>query len=252
MSVMRPESLQEMREYIYTRLGYPVVNVEVTSDQLDVIIYDTIQDFQRYAYGEGVELEYTTLLVSAGVSEYYVGDSNIEAAFDIDISYGIDGINTLFSPTHMLLYNDWVANGNYPGGSGYMFGGGGGVLSNYEISMEYLEQAKMMFGKHYTVKYHTSKRALVITPTPDSCAIATVGLYRRADMARLYNHPLVKKLAVARARIQWGEHLDKYTVTLPDGSTMNGAAMKQIGFEQEDKWFEEIRKESAPIDFFVG
>lgn len=252
MSVMRPETLEEMRQYIYTRLGHPVVNVEVAPEQLDVIIYDTVQDFQRYNYGDGVDLEYTTLLVSAGVSEYYVGDSNIEAAYDIDISYGIDGINTLFSPTHMLLYNDWVANGNYPGGTGYMFGGGGGVLSNYEISMEYLEQAKQMFGKHYEVKFNSAKKSLIVTPTPDSCAVATIGLYRKADMEQLYNHPLVKKLAVARARVQWGMSLAKYTITLPDGSTMNGMEIANRGFEEEEKWYEEIRAESEPIDFFVG
>jgi len=255
MSVSRPQTLDEMREYIFTRLGYPVVNVEVDPTQVDVIVYDTIQDFTRYNYGDGTDLEYTTLIVSAGVSEYSVKDSNIEAAYDIQLADTMGGINTLFSPMHMLLYDDWVTNGNYPGGpgNGYGIGGGSGmILSNYQITMQWLEQAKMMFGKHYTVKFNSARESLIITPTPEECAIATVGLYRRADAEKLYNHPLVKKLAVARTMVQWGRHLGKYQITLPDGITMNGFELMNKGYEEEDKYLEWMRKESEPADFFVG
>jgi len=255
MSVSSPQTLDEFREYIFTRLGYPVTNVEVDPSQVDVIIYDTVQDFTRYNYGDGTDLEYTTLLVSAGISEYSVKGSNIEAAYDIQLSDGLGGINTLFSPMNFLLYNDWVVNGNYPGGPGNSYGIGGGsgmILSNYQITMQWLEQAKMMFGKHFTIKYNSAREVLIITPTPDECMIGTVGLYRRADAEKLYNHPLVKKLAVARTLIQWGRHLGKYQITLPDGITMSGFELMNKGYEEEDKYLEWIRKESEPIDFFVG
>ena len=72
MSVTRPVSLSEMKQHVLTRLGHPVVNVEIADQQLDIIISDTIQDFNRYNYGDGVDLVNTTLLVSAGVNEYCV------------------------------------------------------------------------------------------------------------------------------------------------------------------------------------
>lgn len=253
MSVTRPVSLGDMREYIITRLGFPVVNVEVAEEQLDIIIYDTIQDFQRYNYGDGVDLVNTTLLVSAGVSEYYTGDSGIEAAFDIGLS-SMGDINALFSPTHLLLYNDWVGNGNYPGGpgSGIYSMGGGGALTSYEITGEYMAQANQMLGTQYVVKFNYNAQTLVVTPTPKQCMIATLKLYCRTDADRLYNHPLVKKIAVARAKIQWGLQLGKYTITLPDGSTMNGFEIMNKGYEEEERWFEQMRLESEPIDFFIG
>jgi len=254
MSVTRPVTLSEMRQHILTRLGHPVVNVEVAEQQLDIIISDTVQDFNRYNYGDGVDLVNTTLLVSAGVSEYYVGDSGVEAAYDIGLS-SMGDINALFSPTHLLLYNDWVNNGNYPGGPGngmYSFGGGGGMLTSYEIMGEYMAQANQMLGTTYTVKYNYNSQTLVVLPTPQQCMIATVKLYCRADAERLYNHPLVKKIAVARAKIQWGLQLGKYTITLPDGSTMNGFEIMNRGYEEEEKWFEQMRAESEPTDFFVG
>lgn len=255
MSVTRPVSLGDMRDYILTRLGQPVINVEIAEQQLDIIISDTIQDFNRYNYGDGVDLVNTTLLVSAGVSEYYVGDSGIEAAYDIGLS-SMGDINALFSPTHLLLYNDWVTNGNYPGGGGGGGGmysmGGGGMLTSYEITGEYMAQANQMLGTTYTVKFNYNAQTLVVTPTPKECMIATLKLYCRTDAEKLYNHPLVKKIAVARAKIQWGLHLGKYTITMPDGSTMNGFEIMNKGYEDEDKWFEQMRAESEPIDFFVG
>jgi hypothetical protein len=249
-----------MRQYIYTRLGQPVINVELAPIQVDIAINDTIQDMNRYNYGDGAELTYTTLLVAPGVSEYYTGDSGIEAAFDIQLSTGMDGINTLFSPTHMLLYNDWVTNGNYPGGSGYSIGGSSGgtpggsglILSGYEIAMEYLEQAKQMFGKMYRVHYSVGKQALIVTPTPETCMIASLALYCRTSAEKLYNHPLVKKLAVARAKIQWGLQIGKFSVTLPDGTTMNGFEIMNRGYEEEEKAFENLKSESQPCDFFIG
>jgi len=255
MSVTRPSNIDDMRQYILTRLGYPVVNVEVAPEQLDIIIYDTVQDMNRYNYGDGVDLVNTTLIVSAGVSEYYTGDSGIEAAYDISLSHGWGDINALFSPTHMLLYNDWVTNGNYPGGPGtslYSFGGGGGILTSYELMGEYMQQANQMLGRQYTVKYNSTTETLIVTPTPRENMTATLKLYCRADAEKLYNNPLFKKIVVARAMVQWGLQLGKFTVTMPDGTTMNGFEIMNKGYEQEDKWFEEMRAESEPIDFFVG
>jgi len=252
MSITSPKTVDEMRKYILTRLGQPVINVEVATEQLDLIIYDSIQDFQRYNYGDGTYLKNTTLLVSPGVSEYYTGECGIEAAYDIYLSTGMGGINTLFSPAHVLLYDEWVTNGNYPGGPGTGYNFGTGALTNYEITGEYMALAEQMLGKQYTVYYNSGEKKLVVTPTPQSCMVATLKLYYRTKAEELYNHPLVKKLCVARARIQWGINTTKYNVQLPDGSTLNTATMLDHAFQEEEKVMEDIRWQSAPCDLFIG
>lgn len=269
MNMFGITTLEEFRNYIFVKLGQPVINVEVAPEQIDVIIWDTVQDFQRYNYGEGTYLDYTTLCVSAGVSEYSVAGSDIEAGYDIQLSYGLGGINTLFTPLHMLMYNTANQPGGIMGGGagggvagmgaagGYGAAGGGvnygvGALTTYETAMEYYELAKMYFGEHYIVSYNLSKDALIVTPTPEQTMIGTIAVYRRARSERLYNHPLVKKLAVARAKVQWGLHMTKYGVTLPDGITINGQDLMSQGREDEDKYLDQMRREGEPIDFFVG
>ena len=260
-------NIEEMRNYVLQKLGAPVIVVEVAPEQIDICITDSVQDFHRYNYGDGTYLEQTTLLVSAGVDEYSVSGMGIEAAFDINLSFGIDGINTLFTPTHMLLYNEWVTNGNYPGGGGlgtgagfgYMgnasgarFGGSLGPLTQYTTAMQYLEQNRMYFGKHYIIKYIYGRETLKIVPTPQRCMVGSIGLYKQADAIQCYNHPLVKKLAVARAKQQWGLHLTKYNVTLPDGLGLQGQDLISQGREDEDKLMDRLQSESLPIDFFIG
>lgn len=251
---MEITSIEQMRDYIYRKLGAPVLVVEVAPEQIDDCIFDTVQDMRRYNYDDGSTLEYSTLVTKAGVSEYSVKDSgiDIEAAYDIQLTFGLDGINTLFTPTHMLLYNDWVTKGQHPGGSGYSHGVGGMILTQYETAMQYLEMNKMYFGKHYVVKYDTNKEAFIVMPTPSVDMVASIAFYRRADAVRLYNHPLVKRLAVARAKVQWGLHLSKYNVTLPDGLGIQGSDLISQGREDEDKYLNDMRHEAPSPDFFIG
>jgi hypothetical protein len=117
---------------------------------------------------------------------------------------------------------------------------------------EYMQQMKQMFGKMHIVKYNSTAQKLIVTPTPQECCIATLKVYRKSDTEKLYNNPLLKKIAVARAKVQWGLQIGKYTMTMPDGSSMNGFDIMNKGYEDEEKWFDEMRLESEPCDFFVG
>jgi len=247
---------QGLKEYILLRLGHPVIQVEIDSTeggQLDKIIEETVQDYQELHGMEGSFLYHTSFLVSAGVAEYNLSGHDIEAVFDMDLGLGLYGINVLFSPEHILLYDEWVRKGNYPGGPGSRGTSNTGlVLSEYQTSMQYLKQIDVMFGKGYTGQWLNGPEILRILPPPKQCGIGMLAVYKRTAAEYLYNNRLVKKLCIARAKIQWGIHLTKYGVTLPDGITINGQDMMTQGLDAEEKWYDEIRKESPPNAFFVG
>ena len=46
-------TIEEMQLYIKRELGYPVINVEVSDDQLTQIIEDSVDYFNEENYGEG-------------------------------------------------------------------------------------------------------------------------------------------------------------------------------------------------------
>jgi hypothetical protein len=256
-------NLTQMRNYVLRKLGFPVNNVEISTEQLDDAIWDTVQDFRRYNYEDGTFLDYVIFNTNAGQSEYATSaisgtdgvpiatgtEEGIEAIYNFEVSFGMDGINTLFSPTHMLLYNQYVNQGGYPGGPGST---GGFVLADYQIAMMYLDMISEMFGKHYRAKYIPGKRVVQVIPTPDQPLTAVLQIYRHGYASHLYNNPLVKKLAVARAKVRWGGNLNKYGGSMPDGLTINADAILSEGLAEEEKWFERMSEESAPPDFYIA
>jgi hypothetical protein len=256
-------SVDEMRDYVYTMLGWPVVNIEVSQDQVDQCVIDSIADFRRYNYDEGAYMDVIMFQCSAGVTDYYLsagsikdmatGESidNIQEVYDFSVRDGLDGINTLFSPTHILLYNEYVNLGNYPGGP-VDTGGAGMTLSNFQSSMMYLASVREMFGKMYRVKYMAGRNMLKVIPTPYTNVFGALVIYRKEYMDFLYNNQLVKKLSLARVKKLWGRSIGKTTGTLPDGLTINYDMIYNEGKEEETEALTWIRTESAPCDFMVG
>lgn len=253
-------NLTEMKNYILTQLGYPVINIELSDTQIEQAIYDTVQDFCRYNYDEGTYRDYFILQCVPGQTDYPISSTrdfltsatldNVEFLWDFSVSFGFDGINTLFSPAHVLLYDQYVNQGAYPGGPGT--GGGGLLLANYYTAMQYLDVINEMFGKMYNADYLPGREVIRITPTPDTAVIGVLTVWRREQSNYLYNNPLVKKLVVARAGIRWCRNLLKYGGTLPDGLTINVEGYLSDYKEQEEMWLERMWSESEPPDFLVA
>lgn len=258
----RIQTLAQFRDYIKLMLGMPVINAEITDAQIDQIIEDTVDIFCRYMYDEGAYLDYALVSFPSGVDEIPMSEvydertgsylSNVQDIYDFSLSFGLDGINTMFSPTHILLHDQYVNKGNYPGGSGVGVNTGL-TLTNYQISMMYLEEIKHLFGKYYTVNWLPAKEALQIIPTPDKTLVGVLMFYKREQSEYLYNHIHVKRLAIAKCKKLWGGlNIGKYNATLPDGMTINYDNIYNQGKEEENEVMEAIKSESSPIDFYIA
>jgi len=242
-------TMEQFRDYIKTQLGYPVINVEVSNTQINNIITDSVDFFNKFNTAEGSTFEYAIFNVSAGVSEYVM--SGVEGAFDLELSLGIDGINTLFSPSHELLYSDFVRKGSIFGGDTPDYSPGM-VLTSWESAMTFLQEVKNKFGKRYTVKHNPNTQILTVHPTPGQNGTGILYLYRQEEAVNLYNHPLMKELTIARTRELWGHILGKSILTMPDGITLNGVAIQSKGEADRLRIEQDIKDQSEPPDFFMG
>lgn len=263
MPITNINSWEGMRVYLLQKLGWPVNNVEITEEQLDLAIEDTIREFWYYNTDRGNYMDYIIFQCSAGVSEYSISAGqfrdyftsavidDIEAIYDLSVREGLEGLNTLFSPQHILLYDVYVTQGGYPGGP-VDNAGIGMTLTNYYTSMMYIEQIREAFGKMYRADWIPNKRVIKVIPTPVEPILGVVVAYRRQLAEHLFNDPLVRKLALAKAKIQWGRNLIKYGGSLPDGLTINADVILNEGKEEEEKYLEWMRSESEPPDFFIA
>lgn len=248
----RITTLAGMKGYIKSVLGEPVIQVEIADAQLNRIIDDTIQIYQKYGTGEGNYQDFLAFPVTVGTSAYSTEGWDLASVIDFDLSYSNDGINVLFSPQHQLLYQDWVIHGNYPGGpGGYASQSSGMVLAGYEVAMEYLNDISDMFDLKIHAQYTDARQEILLYPTPSTSGTALLTVYRKTSAQELYNDDLVKRLAVAEAKIQWGNNLNKYNMTLPHGGTINGSDILTQGKEEKEKVMDDIVMESEAPNFFI-
>lgn len=237
----------DMALYVKRALGYPVINVELSNSQLRDIMDDSADIMTRYLYGEANYADYLTFSVTSGTDEYSLSGNSVLDVFDFQFSTGTNGINSLFSPIHVLLYDDWVVKGNYPGN-----GSSNLAMTSYQIDMDYLDNVKRAFGKEYLCDYWPQQQILKITPTPTEDLEGIIFVYRKENTATLYNHIFMKMLCVAKAKILWGSILGKFSMTLPGGGEINGTEIKSDGKEELEDVLKRIESEGEPIGFFIA
>lgn len=246
----------EFISYVKRMLGNPVINVEVADVNISDCIYDGIQEFQRYGIGEGSVRDVMVVNLSAGVPTYDLSGYGIDAVIDLQLTQNTNSINTLFSPQHTLLYADWVNHGAYPGGPGGSGGaagmGGAMIVSNYFITMTYLSEIEELFCRKYVCRFNEASGQLTVTPTPNIDTVGLIFVFRKETAINLYNHPLVKKLVIAKVKKIWGRSLNKQSISFPGGGTLNGGEIKQEGIDEEKEILERISAESSPPIFMVG
>ena len=65
MSISKPQNRDEMRQYILTKLGAPVIEINVADEQIDIAIDDAFQYFNERSHSYGTENLYLTFTATA-------------------------------------------------------------------------------------------------------------------------------------------------------------------------------------------
>ena len=80
MSTTRPATKTELKNYALRRLGYPTIDVNVASEQLDDLIEEAIDYYQEYHYNGSykafMRIEVTDAIKTAGQSYTQEGSTD--------------------------------------------------------------------------------------------------------------------------------------------------------------------------------
>ena len=89
MSVARPQNRAEFRQYVLTKLGAPVIEINVSEEQIDIAIEDAFQYFHERNHFDGVENVYLTFQMTQpfldAFSSYRVQETNQSGKGDVPI-----------------------------------------------------------------------------------------------------------------------------------------------------------------------
>ncbi len=264
MAITTIRNRTDLHRYIFTKLGSPVLHVELTEEQINFAIDDCLLNFYRYSNGnEATFLHNFLLLFKAGQPEYCMKGLGIAGAYDVVItSYFSNLTGELFSNGNMFL-NYWAQATGTQIGSNILgsstFGAGAGSLGGaltmgeYNNAMTYIKQIEKEFSPMYTLRWSQAREVLEIVPTPKTDVVGLVSLYVKEEEQFLFDNPLFRDLVVAACGVAWGDNITKFSGAMPDGLTLNGEAILTKYTTKYDKALEKIENEGGRVyDFFIG
>jgi hypothetical protein len=218
----KPASRQEFKEYILRKIGAPVIQINLSDEQIEDRIDEAIQFWNDYHYNgsEHVYLKHqlTQTDLDNGFielpTEVYQRLLGITRVFDMGVS--ISSGTGMFNVTYQFVLN------NIQDITGYN-------VSNYYMTMQHLQfiqevlvgKPMIRYNKHVN-KLHLDMTMSKLTPGNfiiiEGYDIIDEGLY--SDM---WNDRWLQNYAAALVREQWGFVLTKFTnMQLVGGVQFNG------------------------------
>ena len=142
-------------------------------------------------------------------------------------------------------------------------------MIGYEMINEMIETMGIIFSSKLTFDFNSVTRVLRIPGEVfNSESKCVIQVYRKLELEgsvdpmnptryleqNLFDEKWVKRMSTARAQLQWGKNLMKYTgSTLPNGGTLNGDKIyDEAKYDVEALTLQLHEEYELPADFFVG
>jgi len=243
---MAPNSRDTLKEYILRRLGSGIYEVELTPDQMDDIINDTLQVFEEFIDDGVIEKK---LIVKVdpganniilpdqvmGISEVYYTETTSSTNYEVDPF----SIKTKFAN----VYDHLLTNGQSQGDLTYI-----------TVINMYYETLKDIFNPDTAFDFNPYTKELSITESNIGGIILGMTVFWSSiESSRVYNHKFIKEYATSLAKKQWARNLSKYSnATIVGGMELNWQQLYQEATDELDKLEEDMNdRYSEPLGIFL-
>lgn len=240
-----PASLDDFKTDIKYRLGYPVVNIELSTEQFDLAVNEAITFYQRN-HMDGSERVYLPIQVTSDIktNKYVTMPADI---ISVTRLFKIAGTSASMLSTDFVLAADamWAAmNSN--------------GMVDYYMLMSYRSLIEDLVTVETPIRFTMNKNRVYVDAAD---AKLTEGLfllfegYRALDPENdiaMLADPWLNDYTTAKVKQIWGTTLKKYqSVAMPGGIMLDGQTMYTEATETIEKMESEvILKHQLPIEFY--
>jgi len=249
------ESREDLKDYILRRLGSPLIKINVSDDQVDDRIDDTLMKFSEFHADSTITLFQKHTISAEDVSRQWISIPpnviNIRRIIPLIDGGANDSTGSMFDPQFQLMQNEILT-----------FGAKDLSLSHLSILQSYMRQIQMetsgltemiQFSRHMGrlyvyVDWGTDiKEGSVII-------IESTRIITEDDSGSIFNNSWVRDYSTALVRYQWGSNVNKYQgINMVGGVTFNGDAIISEAKEEMLRLLEELRQTwELPPMFMVG
>jgi hypothetical protein len=246
---MLPSSRQEFGQYCLRRLGDPVVEVNITDDQLQDRIDEAILYYWQYHYAGTSEQMYKYIVQQTDIDNGFVTlPENIIGVIDIFNPNGTYETNNMFSIRYQIMLNDLYSLANQS-------------LVPYYMTMQQISLYEDILAPIKPIRYNVNSNILYIDMDwgynlyPGAYLI--IRCYQTIDpdtYTAMYSDRWLLKYACALIKQQWGQNLSKYNgVALIGGVKLNGLQLYQDGMQEVAMAEQELHKQyTGQLRMFIG
>ena len=265
MSATRPATKTELRDYALRRLGYPTIDINVATEQLDDLIEEAIDYYQEYHYNGSykafIRIEVTEAIKTAA-QEFSQIDSGAwyEDKRYVSLPDGVMSVNhvysnigassvtpgNIFNIKYQIFLNDIYAMTH-------------GHILHYFMTSQYLETLDWVTNssQNRRVRFNEHQGRLYLDM---DWAELQVGNYIMVEVLMrqdpetytdMYNDSWLKDYVEALFQQQWGRNLSKYDgIQMLGGVTLNGRRILEDASQFKQDLEDQVRStyELPPMD----
>ena len=249
MSITKPANKEELKDFCLRQLGYPVIQINVDDEQVNDAIELAFEYWNEFHF-DGTERTYVKHQITSQdkTNGYIQLSDQIIGAVRIFPIGGTNQAMSFFDLRYQLRLNDlWDLSS-----TSYV---------NYALTMQHLRTLDMLFSGETPVRFNKVNNRLYIdhdwandVEAGEWVVVEAMIITDPDAFTAVWNNRMLKKLATAYVKRQWGQNMSKFDkMQLPGGVTMRGADIREEAMNEIAAAEQEIRNVyEAPPGFLVG
>ena len=268
-----PTSKTTFKSYCLRALGFGVIDINVSDDQVDDRIDEALQYFAQYHY-DGVEKMYLKYQITQDDIDRAASndtttatdtvDSNITATFKEGKNF-IPMPSSVVSVIQIFPFDDQTTNNmfdiRYQLRLNDLYDFSSTSIIHYQMTMQQLDFLSHILVGEKPIRFNQHQNRLYLdmdfANDIDVGEFIIIECYRKIDPTTytdIFDDIYLKRYATALIKRQWGANLSKFQgVQLLGGVEMNGEAIYSQAQEELQKLEEDIQLAfETPIDYMVG
>ena len=267
-----PTSKSTFASYCKRALGFGVIDINVSDDQVDDRVDEALQYFAQYHY-DGIEKMYlkykitetdiTRARANTTTTSTDTVDSSVTASFEegnnfIPMPSAVVSVSNIFDFTNAVQQNMFDIRYQLRLNDLYDFSSTS--IIHYQMTMQQLDLLSHVLVGEVPIRFNQHQNRLYLDMdweqmTADEYLI--IECYRKIDpdtYTDIYDDIYLKRYATALIKRQWGANLSKFNgVATLGGVTMNGEQIYSQAIEEIQRLEEQIQLSfETPIDYMIG
>ena len=267
-----PTSKSTFASYCKRALGFGVIDINVSDDQVDDRVDEALQYFAQYHY-DGVEKMYLKYQITEADITRARANTTTTSADTVDSSITgsfKEGNNFIPMPSSVVsvvqIFNFDEAQTNSMFDIRYqlrlndLYDFSSTSIIHYEMTMQQLDLLEHVLVGEVPIRYNQHQNRLYLDMdweqmTTDEYLI--IECYRKIDPTTytdIFDDIYLKRYATALIKRQWGANLSKFNgVATLGGVSMNGEQIYSQAIEEIQRLEEQIQLSfETPIDYMIG